>query len=170
MHVLAFGGSTASNSINQQLATHAASFFEDSEVISLRDFEMPMFSVDAEITNGIPENALRLAQKIDASDLILISLAEHNGAYSTAFKNTFDWLSRIPNRSAWGNKNMVLLATSPGARGGASVLEIAKNRFPFNGGNIVGTFSLPNFGDNFANGAISNLELHNKLEDLLKSL
>ena len=62
---------------------------------------------------------------------------------------------------------MLLMATSPGARGGASVLEIAKGRFPFMGGNIVSEFSLPIFGENFKDDKITNSDLNSSL---LKSI
>ena len=64
-------------------------------------------------------------------------------------KNLFDWMSRIDGK-LWSNKPMLLMATSPGARGGATGLEIAQGRFGYMGGNIVGSFSLPSFGDNFS--------------------
>jgi chromate reductase len=41
------------------------------------------------------------------------------------------------------------MATSPGARGAASVMEHAKNVFPHVGANLVATYSLPNFYQNF---------------------
>lgn len=37
------------------------------------------------------------------------------------------------------------MATSPGDRGGATVLQAAVNYFPFLGANVVADFSLPNF-------------------------
>ena len=58
---------------------------------------------------------------------------------------------------------MLLMATSPGARGGGRVLDIAKNRFPFNGGHIVSNFSLPNFGDNFKDDKILDSNLNTRL-------
>ncbi|HRA74159.1 MAG TPA: NADPH-dependent FMN reductase, partial [Flavobacterium sp.] len=60
--------------------------------------------------------------------------------------------------------------TSPGARGGASVLEIAKNALPRYGAIIKATFSLPSFNDNFdvEKGKISNLELDNQLKEIVK--
>jgi NAD(P)H-dependent FMN reductase len=47
------------------------------------------------------------------------------------------------------NKPMILMATSPGARGGLSVLETAIHTAPFFKGEVKGSFSLPNFYDNF---------------------
>jgi hypothetical protein len=66
---------------------------------------------------------------------------------------------------------MLLLATSPGARGGSTVLEIAKNRFPFQGADLKGSFSLPNFNDNFDSvKGIINPELKNKLMDIVNTI
>ena len=65
---------------------------------------------------------------------------------------------------------MLLLATSPGTRGGKSVLEIAKSRFPYMGGNIIDTFSLPLFSDNFKENKIINSDLNEVLKLKVKSL
>ena len=103
-------------------------------------------------------------EAIKTSDGIVLSLAEHNGAYATVFKNLFDWMSRIDGK-LWSEKPMLLMATSPGARGGATVLDIAKGRFQFMGGNIVSDFSFPSFGDNFSDGKITNDELNTELKN-----
>ncbi|MGB0838282.1 MAG: NADPH-dependent FMN reductase, partial [Flavobacteriaceae bacterium] len=99
----------------------------------------------------------------------VLSLAEHNGAYSAAFKNAFDWMSRIDGK-LWSEKPLVLLATSPGARGGQTVLDIAKGRFPYMGGNIVGSLAVPSFYDNFKDGEIVNEEIKSELKALTKLL
>ena len=49
------------------------------------------------------------------------------------------------------------MATSPGPRGGTSVLEMANSRFPRHNAQITGVFSLPSFYENFDNGAIKNI-------------
>jgi NAD(P)H-dependent FMN reductase len=59
---------------------------------------------------------------------------------------------------------MLLMATSPGARGGATVLEVAKGRFPYMGGNIVADFSFPSFSENFSEGVITNEALNSELK------
>ena len=41
------------------------------------------------------------------------------------------------------------MSTAPGKRGGASALEYVKNQFPRFGGEVVESFSLPNFYENF---------------------
>ena len=170
--ILAFGASSSKNSINKQLATYTANQFKNVsvEILDLNDYEMPIFSIDREKENGIPQLAHDFYAKLGSADLILISFAEHNGAYSTAFKNIFDWASRI-NGKTFQEKPMLLLATSPGARGGSSVLEITKNRFPFQGGIVKGSFSLPSFNDNFdSEKGITNDELKKQLLEIVNSI
>lgn len=170
--IIAFGGSSSKTSINKQLATYAANLFENAvvEVLDLNDYEMPVFSVDKEKENGIHPLATEFYAMIGSADLIVLSLAEHNGAYSTAFKNILDWTSRI-NAKTFQEKEMLLLATSPGARGGSSVLDIATKRFPYQGAIVKGSFSLPSFYENFdvVNGII-NPEYKNQLLDIIKSI
>ncbi len=163
--IIAFAGSNSKTSINKQLAVYASSLVEDVEVeiLDLNDFDLPLYGIDLENEKGIPDDAHRFLKLIKSSDGIVLSLAEHNGAYATVFKNLFDWMSRIDGK-LWSEKPMLLMATSPGARGGATVLEIAKGRFQYMGGNIVSDFSFPSFGNNFSEGKIINEELNADLK------
>ncbi len=150
--VLTFGASTSRKSINKQLAFWAGEQVGVEHIhIDLNDFEMPIYSIDRERENGIPDHAKRFKKLLEDADGVLISFAEHNGAYTAAFKNIFDWMSRLGN-PRWSNKPMFLMSTSPGGRGAKSVLGIALNSFPHQGGNVVASFSLPKFGENFDNG------------------
>ena len=164
--ILAFAGSNSKTSINKALAIYAASLVENAEtkVLDLNDFELPIYGVDLENEIGIPENAQKFLEAIKASDGIVLSLAEHNGVYTTVFKNLFDWMSRIDGK-LWSEKPMLLMATSPGARGGETILEIAKGRFQFMGGNIITDFSFPSFGDNFSEGKVINEDLNTELKN-----
>jgi NAD(P)H-dependent FMN reductase len=174
MKVVAFGGSNSAASINKKLATYTTSFFKEHsiEILDLNEYEMPLFSVDKLAKNGLPQLALDFAKKIDESDLLIISLAENNGAYTVAFKNIFDWISVIQGRKAfWGNKHTFIMATSPGSRGGASVLNLAKTTLPFYGANVIDTFSLPSFYENFNDekgivNAVHFTELQSKIEKI----
>ena len=169
--IIAFGASSSKNSINKQLATYTANQFENStvEVLDLNAYEMPIYSVDNEKENGIPQLAQDFYAKIGSADFIVISFAEHNGNFSSAFKNILDWASRI-NAKTFQEKPMLLLATSPGARGGSSVLDIATKRFPFQGGIVKGSFSLPSFNDNFdVEKGITNEDLKNQLLEIVNS-
>lgn len=168
--IIAFAGSDSKTSINKQLAEYTSVLVEDVKVtvLDLNDFDLPLYSMNYEIEHGIPKDAQRFLDYIKYTDGIILSLAEHNGAYSTVFKNLFDWMSRIDGK-LWSDKPMLLMATSPGAKGGETVLEIAKGRFVFQGGNIVGSFSLPSFNDNFEEGKITNEELQSQLLNEVKN-
>jgi len=157
--ILAFAGSNSTHSINKQLATFAAHKTKGVvTILDLNDYELPVFGVDVERENGIPQAAHDFLAAIKSADGIILSLAEHNGAYSVAFKNILDWMSRIDGK-LWSEIPMFLMATSPGKRGGSSVLEIASNRFKFMGGAIVATFSLPSFNETFKENQIVDAEL-----------
>ena len=162
--IIVLAGSNSKKSINKQLATYAANQLDNVQidVLDLNDFSLPLYGIDLENEQGIPESADRLLKQIKNSDGFVLSLAEHNGAYSTVFKNIFDWMSRIDGK-LWNNKPMLLMATSPGGRGGSSVLEIARNRFPHMGGHVVADFSLPFFSKNFTVEGINDEDLSSQL-------
>ena len=163
-NIIAFAGSDSKTSINKQLAEYTASLLQNvqTDVLDLNDYVLPLYSINYEIDHGIPDIAKEFLEKIKSSDGIVLSLAEHNGAYASVFKNLFDWMSRIDGK-LWSDVPMILMATSPGGRGGASVLEIAKGRFPYMGGNIIADYSLPSFNANFSDGRITNDELNASL-------
>ncbi len=146
MHIVTFGASNNINSINKQLAIYASSQFKDArvEILDLNDFEMPIYSMEREQKSGIPEPARRFFETIGNANALVISLAEHNGSYSTAFKNILDWMSRINGR-VFQDKPTLLLSTSPGPRGGITVLNAALERWPYMGAHIKGSLSLPEF-------------------------
>lgn len=161
MRVLAFGASAARASINKTFAHYTARQLGAGELnlADLSTLNLPLYTTDVEAEQGIPQAVKDFYAEIAAADLLVISLAEHNGTYTTAFKNLFDWLSRHESKN-FANKPMLLLSTSPGGRGGKGVMEAALVRFPIHGARIVASFSLPNFGTNFsAETGIANAEL-----------
>ena len=173
MKIVAFGASNSKSSINKQLAAYAATLAQgaEHEVIDLNDFEMPLFSVDKEAALGHPEQAQQFLDKIGAADAIIISFAEHNGSYSAAYKSLFDWCSRI-NPKVYQNKPMLVLATSPGGRGGRSVLEQALAQLPRFTADIKASLSVPNFFDNFDTNTnkLINEGLNTALEEAVGQL
>jgi NAD(P)H-dependent FMN reductase len=168
--VIAFAGSNSKTSINKALVTYAASLVSNAtvEILDLNDFELPIYSPEIEKESGIPENAKQFLEGIRAADGILLSLAEHNGTYSAVFKNLFDWMSRIEAKTFLGTP-MLLMATSPGARGGLSVLNAAQDRFPRHNASVVEVFSLPSFGNHFSEGKITDNSLHQELSGKIKT-
>lgn len=174
--IVAFGASYSKNSINKQLANYVANKFKNThiEIVDLNDYPIPLFTVDQQLETGIPENAQKFLNKITEADLLIISMSEHNGSYTAAFKSLFDWVSLIKMK-CFDGKKIFLLSTSPGPRGGLNSLTAAKERFPFHGGAIISDFSLPSFLENFDNekGIIStewNETLSERIEFVKKEL
>ncbi len=173
MNIFAFAASNSKKSINKQLVTYATSLLADAkvEIADLNDYELPMFSTDLEAEIGQPTKAQAFLNKIAAADALVISFAEHNGNYSAVYKNLFDWCSRINNK-LFQDKPMILLATSPGARGGANVLNIAVNSAPFFAGNVLASVSVPSFYENFdtKTQTLVNEELREQVISAMKTL
>jgi chromate reductase len=173
MKIIAFAASNSTKSINKKLVTYASGLLKGAsvEVLDLNDYEMPLFSADREVEMGQLELAKQFLAKIETSDAVIISFAEHNGSYSAAYKNLFDWCSRI-NRSVYQDKPVVLLASSPGKGGGSKVLSAAINSMPFFGGVVKGSFSLPNFHANFDSekNEMSNEEFKLQLKKEIESI
>ena len=67
---------------------------------------------------------------------------------------------------------MVLLSTSPGPHGGATVLAAATGSAPFFGGDVKASLSIPSFYDNFdlERGVFRNEELNSKLLEAVHKL
>ncbi|WP_276390306.1 NADPH-dependent FMN reductase [Eudoraea chungangensis] len=163
--IITIAGSNSQKSINKSLLSYTSGLLDNVEFISidLNDYILPIYGVDFEAENGMPTAVKRLDEIIHTADAFIISLAEHNGSYTAVFKNTIDWLSRI-NMKIWREKPMLLMAASPGGRGGSGVLQSASLNFPFLGAKIIETYSLPSFYDNFREGEIIEENFRRVLE------
>ncbi len=178
MKLLAFAASSSSASINKQLIAYATRLLEDGliddvtvETLDIHDYEMPIYSLDRQNEGGIPQLAHDFFESVGNADALLISFAEHNGHYTAAYKNLFDWASRI-NMRVFQDKPTVMLATSPGAGGGSNALRTAIGSAPFFGNEVRASLSIPRFSENFdvATGTITNPEIDAELRTALATL
>jgi len=173
MKILAFAASNSRKSINKSLINYAATLLENHEVeiIDINDYEMPMYSSDLEEAHGIPDAASRFLKKIQDADALLISYAEHNGNYTVAYKNLFDWASR-ENQKVYQGKSILMLSTSPGLGGARSVLTLATESAHFFNGKVRASLSIPSFYDNFDQEKyeLNNTELVSELKLALATL
>ena len=170
--VVAFGASSSRKSINKQFAQYVAESLDigDAVVLDLNDYTMPIYSIDVENEEGIPETAHQMMEPIANADILVISFAEHNGSYTSYFKNVFDWLSRINGKLFLGKK-LILLSAATGPRGGKTVLNAALDRFPRHGAEIIGYFSLPSFRKTFhPEAGIIDPQIKNDFEVFQKNL
>lgn len=166
--ILAFTGSNSSTSINQQLLDNVVSRIGNHEIkqVKLTEYPLPIYSIDIENEKGMPVNATIIKNLIEESDALVIAVNEHNGGPSAFFKNIIDWLSRV-NKDFLEGKKILLISTSPGKRGAKSSLEYTKDIFGRFGGEVIESFSLPSFKDNFENGQVTNEVLDMGIEDVV---
>lgn len=133
--ILAFAGSTRTDSLNKLLVQNAARFVTEAggkvTLIDLRDYPMPLYDGDLESDLGIPDNAVKLRELMMSHHGLLLSCPEYNSSISAVLKNTIDWVSRpVPEQPplvAFKNKTAGLLAASPGSIGGLRVLASVRS-------------------------------------------
>ncbi len=168
--ILAFAGSNSSTSINYQLVRYTTTLLESHEfqLLDMSRFPFPMYSADEEKRNGFSNSLVELKDNMAQVDGLIISVNEHNGNPSAYFKNLMDWLSRV-ERKFLNGKKIFLMSTSGGKRGGAGALEVTKNMLPRFGAEIVATFSLPSYYENFGKDGILNEALRNEHQQALKT-
>ncbi|MBW2962474.1 NADPH-dependent FMN reductase [Mesonia aestuariivivens] len=148
--ILALAGSNGKKSINKMLLHYVISRIENHEVkfLELTNYNFPIYGSDYEHEKGIPADVQVVNMLISEVDALVISVNEHNSGPSVFFKNITDWLSRVELKFLAGKK-VLLMSTAPGGRGGASALAYYKEVLPRFGAEVVESFSLPSFPQNF---------------------
>ncbi len=169
MNIVAFGASISNTSINKAFAHFVASSLEghDINLLDLNSFPLPAFSVDIEKEPQYVAVVQDFISTVQIADLLIISMAEHNRSMTAAFKSLIDWSSRVQYDFLKGKK-ILLLSTSPGGFGGQNSLGLAIKILPMFGAEIINTFPLPKFYENFSQeNGIVNEDLGKALEDIL---
>lgn len=137
--ILAFAGSTRTDSFNKKLIKIAAEGARKAgaevTLIDLRDFPMPLYDGDLEAKEGLPANAKKFKELMKSHHGFLIASPEYNSSITGVLKNTLDWASRSEGDEAslvaFTGKVAGLVSASPGALGGlrslATVRSILEN-------------------------------------------
>ncbi len=169
--ILAFAGSNSTTSINYNLVKFTADLVSNNqvEILNMANYPFPLYSEDYEKAKGFSNSLIEFRDDIKKSNGLILSVNEHNSNPSAYFKNLIDWLSRL-ERNFFEGKKVLLMSASPGARGAQGALGIVEKLVPRFGGEVVATFSLPSFYENFdpAKGII-NTELAEEHQKALKS-
>jgi len=124
--ILAFAGSTRSESSNKKLVKIAVNGAVDAGVevtfIDLRDFPMPLYDGDLEQREGLSANTRKLKDLMLTHQGFLISSPEYNSSISGVLKNTIDWTTRQTEGESplacYKGKIAGLMSASPGGLGG----------------------------------------------------
>ena len=129
--LLFLSGSSRTGSVNKMLARYGAKIAEQqgfqSRFIDLKDYPLPLYDGDFEDENGVPENAYKLKEIIEAHQGVFIACPEYNSSITPLLKNTLDWISRTKDEDGSPSKFLkdrpvALGAASPGGLGGMRVL------------------------------------------------
>ncbi|OJU75108.1 MAG: hypothetical protein BGO09_07750 [Bacteroidetes bacterium 47-18] len=160
-HIIVFGGSLSSTSINKKLAVYAAEQLDQVtlHILDLNEYSVPVFNTDLEKESGIPPAIIKFISLFQQADAVICSTSEHNANITAGLKSILDWASREELRF-FNDLPMLLLSTSPGGYGGQNARKAAELMFPKFGARIVSTFSLPRFYDNFSDHTIVNEQYH----------
>lgn len=124
--VLAFAGSTRTESFNKKLIRVAAAAAKaagaDVTLIDLRDFPMPLYDGDLEAKDGVPPHGKRFKQLMLSHDGLLLACPEYNSSITGVLKNAIDWASRQEGEeeplACFTGKVAALMSASPGVLGG----------------------------------------------------
>ncbi|WP_194436447.1 NADPH-dependent FMN reductase [Vibrio fluminensis] len=160
--ILTISASNRAESINAELLNYAVKHISNVEVsaLNMQDVKLPFYNQDLEASDGIPSLFESIRPLLDSADGYILACPEHNGLMPAEFKNFLDWLSRVYTREkpAFGGKPMLLISTSPGENGGATNLATLARLLPWQGANIVASYSLGNFYQTFEQDKISEQE------------
>ena len=124
--ILAFAGSTRTESWNKKLVKIAAQGAQDAgaivTVVDLRDFPMPLYDGDLEDQQGLPETVQQFKALMLDHQGLLIAAPEYNSSITGVLKNIIDWASRQAEGEAslacFTGKVASLMSASPGGLGG----------------------------------------------------
>jgi chromate reductase len=164
---LVFGASLRKQSLNDRLASLAASVVEEQggtvDRAHMTDFDCPSYDQDVEADDGAPAGARRLCERLVAADAFIVAAPEYNASMSGALKNVIDWVSRF-RPQPFNGKQGLLLSASPSMVGGNRGLWTLRVPFEHLGARIYpDMFSLAQAHEAFdRQGHIANEKLRSR--------
>ncbi|MER6129856.1 NAD(P)H-dependent oxidoreductase [Streptomyces sp. NPDC001795] len=121
LRVLVFGAALRADSANARLAALVARLIADTgatvDLAAMGEFDMPLYNGDMEATEGLPQGALALRDRLEQSDAFVISSPEYNASVPGVLKNAIDWVSRV-RPQPFKTKHAMLVSASPSLVGG----------------------------------------------------
>ena len=144
--ILIFSGSIRKGSTNTRLAKAIAGalphYGGTPNLISLRDFPMPIYDGDLEAESGPPDAARKLALLMSDHDGIIIVSPEYNAGPTPLLKNTLDWVSRVKpgegeKLSPFKGPVFALAGTSPGVIGTLRAMTATRSMLELGFGTLI---------------------------------
>lgn len=119
--------SIISSSIREERKSHRVALYFNkylggnnlavSEIIDLKEYNFPLFNATLKTQKNPPANAVAFAEKIKASDGIIIVMPEYNGGIPASLKNAVDLLYE-----EWRHKPVGIVTVSAGPFAGTQAL------------------------------------------------
>jgi NAD(P)H-dependent FMN reductase len=169
VHVLIFGASLRRGSLNDRLASLAATVVERHgggvDRAHMADFICPPYDADVEQAEGFPEGAQHFRDRILAVDAFMIASPEYNASMPGVLKNAIDWTSRFQPQP-FNGKQALLLSASPSMSGGNRGLWALRVPLEHLGTRVYpDMFSLAQAHQAFdTKGTIANAQLEQRFE------
>jgi NAD(P)H-dependent FMN reductase len=169
---LVFGASLRKQSLNDHLASLAASVVEEKGGIvdraHMSDFECPSYDQDVE-AEGFPAPARELCERLKAVDAFIIAAPEYNASMSGVLKNAIDWVSRF-RPQPFNGKQGCLMSASPSMVGGNRGLWALRVPFEHLGARVYpDMFSLAQAHEAFdGRGRLANAMLQSRFDRTLE--
>lgn len=121
IRLLVFGASLRQGSLNDRLATLAASVVTEKggavELARMEEFDCPSYDFDVEQEGRFPDGAARLRERLLGVDAFVIASPEYNASMPGCLKNVIDWTSRY-RPQPFNGRQALLLSASPSMAGG----------------------------------------------------
>jgi chromate reductase, NAD(P)H dehydrogenase (quinone) len=167
---LVFAASLRAGSLNERLARLAATTIADNggevEMATMSEFDSPSYDADIQATEGFPEGAERLRDRITASDGFVIASPEYNFSMPGMLKNSIDWVSRF-SPQPFNEHHGLLMSASPSMAGGNRGLWALRVPLEHLGARVYpDMFSLARAHQAFTDdGRIADTQLQERFED-----
>lgn len=158
---------SASTGGNLKIAKQALALCQEleaeSELLVLEDFNLPLYSSRVEESDGIPDKAVELTNKLKKSQGLIIAGPEYNGSIAPMLNNAIAWISRADEdwRAAFKNKFALIMSHSGG--GGQKVVLAMKQQLEHIGCNTLARTFIAN-----ANKDINEKALKSSIKQLVK--
>ena len=134
---------------NLEMSNDIKSYYDakkniEAKVISLEDFELPLFTPTREdqykLNNDFPKNINKIKDILLNSQAIIWCSPEYNGGISPIVTNTIAWISRatVDWKESFNKKDILICSSSGG--NGKSFIESFKIQLNYLGSNVMENF------------------------------
>ena len=169
LDVLIFAASLRGESLNKKLARLAAEVAGQKgatvDLVSMDEFDVPLYDGDIETEEGIPEGAQKLRRRLLENDAFIIASPEYNYSMPGTLKNLIDWTSRFRPQPFY-ERHGLLMSASPSMAGGNRGLWALRIPLEHLGARIFpNMFSLARAHEAFDGDKLANEGLQERFEN-----